>query len=296
MMPLRFLVLAVAVFGLWGCGPLPRPFQHEAGKENALLNLKDGAGVVVLAPESELVPDPQAWAEAMAEALRERDVPASTQHGNAGSRYLFSHVTEITEPSKAKSISVLWDLYAPDGKLTGSYVQETGLSPEAFRSRPLTVDETAIQEAADQLAALAGTKPRATRSIPGFPEASIHVPPFGDVPGDAATSLRNAIVAELTDSRLPIAGKAGSDDLLLLCEVSLGPVEAGRQKATIVWRLRAVKDGEELGMIDQSNFVLAGSLDGAWGQTAQDIARGAREGILDLFSQLRDGRQARKLP
>lgn len=296
MKPLRFLVLTIVTFGLWGCGPLPRPFQHEPGQENALLTLKDGAGVVVLAPESELVADPQGWAETMAKALRERDVPASTQHGNAGSRYLFSHVTEITEPSKAKTISVLWDLYAPDGKLTGSYVQETGLSPEAFRRQQALLNQRSIEETADELAALAGTKPRATRSIPGFPDASIHVPPFGDVPGDAATSLRNAIVAELTDSRLPIAGKASSDDILLLCEVSLGPIEAGRQKATIVWRLRAVKDGEELGMIDQSNFILAGSLDGAWGPTAQDVARGAREGILDLFGQLQSGKQAEKRP
>ncbi len=283
---LRFLVLVTVVFGLGSCGPLPRPFQPEGTKENALLTLKDGAGVVVLAPESELVTEPQAWAEAMAEALREQDVPASTQQGNAGSRYLFSHVTEITEPSKAKTISVLWDLYAPDGKLAGSYVQETGLSPEAFRRSSLAAKQSSIQKAAEQLAALAGTKPRTTRSIPGYPDARIHVPPFGDVPGDAATSLRNAIVAELTDARFPVIGKAGANDLLLLCEVSLGPVEAGRQKATIVWRLRSVKDGEELGVIDQSNIILAGSLDGAWGPTARDIARGAREGILELFRQL----------
>lgn len=283
---LRFLVLVAVTFGLGSCGPLPRPFQPEGAKENALLTLKDGAGVVVLAPESELVADPQAWAEAMAEALREQDVPASTQQGNAGSRYLFSHVTEITEPSKAKTISVLWDLYAPDGKLAGSYVQETGLSPEAFQRSSLAAKQGSIQEAAEQLAALAGTKPRTTLSIPGYPDARIHVPPFGDVPGDAATSLRNAIVAELTDARFPVIGKAGANDLLLLCEVSLGPVEAGRQKATIVWRLRSVKDGEELGVIDQSNIILAGSLDGAWGPTARDIARGAREGILELFRQL----------
>ncbi|WP_282607648.1 hypothetical protein [Pelagibius sp. Alg239-R121] len=296
MIRVRHIFIALLAGALAACGPLPRPFQHEAGENNALLTLKDGTGIVVLQPESELVPDPSAWAEAMAEALRARDVPASTNHANAGSRYLLSHVTEVSDGSRAKSISVLWDLYAPDGKLAGTYAQEMRLSREAFQQSSVADTQRVIEQAADKLAALAGTRPRATRSIPGFPDAKIHVAPFGDVPGDAAISLRNAIVAELTDSRLPLAGKASADDLLLLCDISLGPIQEGRQKATISWTLRAVRDSEELGVVDQSNFVPAGSLDGVWGPTARDIARGAREGLLDLIGQLQSGRQAQKLP
>lgn len=286
MMSLQRLIIVVLALSLGACGPLPRPFQHEKGQNSSLLTLKDGTGIVVLQPESELVPDPEAWAEAMAEALRARDIPASTNHANAGSRYLYSHITEESSGNKAKSISVLWDLYAADGKLAGSHALDTELSSEAFQRSPEIAIERSIGGAADKLAAFAGTRPPPTRRIPGFPDAKIHVPPFGDVPGDAATSLRNAIVAELTGSKLPITGKATAKDLILLCDITLGPDEGGRQKATIYWRLRSLKDDEELGVIDQSNYVPTGSLDGVWGPTASDIARGAREGILDLIAQL----------
>lgn len=286
MMILQRSIIAILALSLGACGPLPRPFQHEKGQTSALLTLKDGTGIVVLQPESELVSDPEAWAEAMAEALRARDIPASTNHANAGSRYLYSHITEEPSGNQGKSVSVLWDLYGADGKLAGSQALDTELSREAFQRSPKTAIERSIEAAADKLAAFAGTRPPPTRRIPGYPDAKIHVPPFGDVPGDAATSLRNAIVAELTGSKLPVTGKATSKDLILLCDISLGPDEEGRQKATIYWRLRSLKDDVELGVIDQSNYVPTGSLDGVWGPTASDIARGAREGILDLIAQL----------
>lgn len=286
MMILQRLIIAILALSLGACGPLPRPFQHDKGQNSALLTLKDGTGIVVLQPESELVSDPEAWAEAMAEALRARDIPASTNHANAGSRYLYSHITEETSGNQGKSVSVLWDLYGADGKLTGSHALDTKLSSEAFQRSPEIAIERSIEVAADKLAAFAGTRPPQTRRIPGFPDAKIHVPPFGDVPGDAATSLRSAIVAELTGSKLPVTGKATAKDLILLCDISLGPDEGGRQKATIYWRLRSLEDDVELGVIDQSNYVPTGSLDGVWGPTAADIARGAREGILDLIAQL----------
>lgn len=286
MMVLQRFIIAVLVLSLGACGPLPRPFQHEKGQNSDLLTLKDGTGIVVLQPESELVPDPAAWAEAMAEALRARDIPASTNHANAGSRYLYSHITEEVAGKDGESVSVLWDLYGADGQLAGSHAQDTKLSSEAFKRSPEIAIERSIEAAADKLAAFAGTPPPPTRSIPGFPDAKIHVPPFGDVPGDAATSLRNAIVAELTSSKLPVTGKPTAEDLILLCDISLGPDEDGKQKATIYWRLRSLADDVELGVIDQSNYVPTGSLDGVWGPTASDIARGAREGILDLIAQL----------
>ena len=283
---LRSLITALLALSLTACGPLPRPFQPERGASNALLTLKDGTGVVVLQPDSDLVADPEAWAEAMAEALRARDVPASTNHANAGSRYLYSHITEESAKGQAKSVQVLWDLYDANGKLAGSHALDTSLSRQAFQDSPRLAIERSVEAAADKLAAFAGTAPRQTRAIPGFPDARIHVPPFGNAPGDAGTSLRDAIIAELTDSRLPITGKATRKDLLLLCEISLGPDEGGRQKATIFWRLRSLENDEELGVIDQSNYVPTGSLDGFWGTTASDVARGAREGILDLMTQL----------
>ena len=159
-----FLTLAVAA-----CGPLPRPFQHEKGESNGLLTLKDGTGVVVLAPESELVSDPAAWAEAMAEALRARDIPASTDHANAGSRYLYSHITEETGENQSTSVAVLWDLYAADGKLAGSHELDTKLSGEDFKESPDLAIERAIEAAADKLAAFAGTAPRKTRGPSRLP-------------------------------------------------------------------------------------------------------------------------------
>ena len=62
----------------------------------------------------------------------------------------------------------------------------------------------------------------------------------------------------------------------------MGPGKNGKQPITIDWD---VKDpsGKKLGTVSQKNEVPQGSLDGAWGKTANAAAAAAAQGILKLL-------------
>jgi len=49
----------------------------------------------------------------------------------------------------------------------------------------------------------------------------------------------------------------------------------------------ALAEGRELGQVNQQNAVPAGSLDGAWGELAYDVAGAAAPGIARLIEQAR---------
>jgi hypothetical protein len=49
--------------------------------------------------------------------------------------------------------------------------------------------------------------------------------------------------------------------------------------------LVSARDDRELGEIAQQNVVPAGSLDGPWGPVADEVARAAASGLLDLLGQ-----------
>ena len=61
-------------------------------------------------------------------------------------------------------------------------------------------------------------------------------------------------------------------------------IGAGEESVTIVWRVRDSR-GQEIGTIDQSNRIPAGSLNGNWGDIAYAVADAATVGLGDVFQQ-----------
>jgi hypothetical protein len=74
-------------------------------------------------------------------------------------------------------------------------------------------------------------------------------------------------------------------EYFLAGKVDIGAVNAGHQNVTIVWALKRAADGKEIGQVSQENAVPAGSLDGAWGDTAYDVAAAAAGGIVELLQR-----------
>ena len=66
----------------------------------------------------------------------------------------------------------------------------------------------------------------------------------------------------------------------------MGPAKDGKQSIQIDWRVKDPK-GKALGTVSQKNEVPQGSLDGAWGKTADAAAAAAAQGILKLLPQRR---------
>lgn len=110
------------------------------------------------------------------------------------------------------------------------------------------------------------------------------VPSVTGAPGDGSVALTGALQRELTKSGIPLTEQAGAQTYRVEGKVAVGEGANGKQPIQIDW---TVKDpaGKKLGTVSQKNEIPQGSLDGAWGKTADAAAAAAAQGILKLLPQ-----------
>jgi hypothetical protein len=108
------------------------------------------------------------------------------------------------------------------------------------------------------------------------------VPTVAGAPGDGSTSLTAAIKRELEAKGVAMAERPGASAYRVEGAVTLGQPKEGKQAIQIEW---VVKDphGKRLGTVSQKNDIPEGSLDGAWGRTADQAAGAAVQGIFKLL-------------
>lgn len=245
---------AAALLCLAACQPVPRPFTPASGGPLPLASPADSAGVVVLPVEGA----PGA-ADALAKALRDADVLATTGAGNRESARLEGSVTP-----QANGLAFAWTLRDAAGKSLGRG-SASGTS----------VDALAKSAAGPIVRVAAGEAPIAA-DVP----AQIAVKGVSGAPGDGGTSLARAIGDALGRAGVAVGdGKARYD---LLCRVAVAPPRDGQQTVSVRWVL-ARPEGHELGQVEQHNAVPAGSLDGPWGDIAYAVAAAAAPGIAQLI-------------
>jgi hypothetical protein len=108
------------------------------------------------------------------------------------------------------------------------------------------------------------------------------VPSVTGAPGDGSVALTGALQRELTKNGVPLTEQAGAQTYRVEGKVAVGDGANGKQPIQIDW---TVKDpaGKKLGTVSQKNEIPQGSLDGAWGKTADAAAAAAATGILKLL-------------
>jgi hypothetical protein len=108
------------------------------------------------------------------------------------------------------------------------------------------------------------------------------VPSVTGAPGDGGASLTAAIQRELQTKGVSLAERASASAYRVEGAVTLGDAREGKQPIHIEW---VVKDpqGKRLGTVSQKNDIPEGSLDGAWGRTADQAASAAVQGIVKLL-------------
>ncbi len=124
---------------------------------------------------------------------------------------------------------------------------------------------------------------RTTGSIARDGAVNAMVPTVTGAPGDGSVALTGAIQRELTTQRhrphrdgrrrRPTASKARS---------WWAQGENGKQPIQIDWSVTDPQ-GKKLGTVSQKNEIPQGSLDGAWGKTADAAAAAAAQGIVKLL-------------
>jgi hypothetical protein len=269
------------LLGLAGCQPLPQPFAEDAPPSDApIMTLKDSAGIVVQPVAGGPVP----LAEAMADALRSADVPASTQNSNRGSYVLAGSAEERPLAGERARITLPWALRGPDGSDAGTYDQVTESNVARWRGGDATLLKELVGAAAPAIAEMLQEE----GAIGVDAEQRVAVPPVTGAPGDGTRSLARAMELALRQASISViegdapAGKHFS----VAGKVAMAPAAEGKQKVTVSWTLLD-PDGGQIGQVNQENAVAAGSLNGRWGDVAYAVAKSAADGIVALLDHLK---------
>lgn len=108
------------------------------------------------------------------------------------------------------------------------------------------------------------------------------VPSVVGAPGDGSQSLTGAIQRELSKNGVALTSAPGAETYKVEGKVAMGTGKDGKQPIQIDWSVYDPK-GKKLGTVSQKNEVPQGSLDGAWGKTADAAAQAAAQGIVKLL-------------
>jgi len=189
---------------------------------------------------------------------------------------------QVLQTIAAKTATSLgtWLPSQPQGATAGSGAAPAGVGGHGTQA---SATAPAVREAA--LRSQPGTGP-ATGSIGRDGPLSAIVPSVTGAPGDGSVSLTKALQRELSRNGVALADRATGEAYRVEGKVILGQGQDGKQPVQIDW---LVKDpqGKKLGTVSQKNEIDEGSLDGAWGQTADAAAAAAAKGILKLLPQPR---------
>lgn len=178
-------------------------------------------------------------------------------------------------------------------KATGAFVSWLPSAQPAVASRaapPAGVGGENVETVSAQPAAKTARSPTRVASAPPAQTGSIMkdnslvalVPPVSGAPGDGTRSLTAAIQRELQSKGIAVAARPSAAAYRVEGAVTVGQARDGKQPIQIEW---TVKDpaGKRLGTVSQKNDIPEGSLDGAWGQTADQAAGAAAQGIVKLL-------------
>jgi hypothetical protein len=278
--PLRRLL---PVLLLAACQPLPHPFAGDVPPPGSpVLTPRDGAGVVV-AP----VAGAPALAEALASALRDAEIPASTVgNGNKGSYRLFAATSEQPRDGGRASVILAWELHSAAGKRLGKGTADIDVAGDAWHQGDEVLLHAVANQAAPAIAKLVQDEPPKAAEVA---EPLLAVRAVTGAPGDGARALPRAMDFALRRVHVAIAEKAEDrESYVLTGRVELSPPASGRQQVRVSWALRRA-DGSEIGEISQENAVPAGSLDGPWGDIAFAVANAAAPGVAQLIRQAKAG-------
>lgn len=127
-----------------------------------------------------------------------------------------------------------------------------------------------------------------TAALPKSDEVSASVPVVGGAPGDGNSALATALQRELSRQGVALTERNDAATYKVEGKVSVGAVKDGKdgkvQAIQIDWRVKDPQ-GKSLGTVSQKNEIPPGSLDGAWGKTADAAAAAAAQGIVKLLPQ-----------
>ncbi|MBT5267684.1 MAG: hypothetical protein HOL85_22835 [Rhodospirillaceae bacterium] len=281
-------VLGMVSVSLTGCGSVPQPFRPDIEDKAANPSLISdlNTGVFVLPLEGPTIWVGWAMAEAMATALRERSVAASTWSSNRASLFLASWGEGRPLSDGRIELLLSWTLSDGAGRVLGERKQKTVPPPEFWHSPSKEMFLEIAKKSAGRIArwVMPRTRDRARIALP-----NIRILPLDDAPGDAKISLVQAVSYYLKRRRVKVVTSLEAADLTVGVQITVSTLTDQRETVRITW---TVLDDENkiIGTVDQENSVESGRLNKPWREIAGAVGEGAAEGIAGLAKEFAQSR------
>lgn len=253
--------------------------------------------------------------------LERQNIRVARSPGEPSQYTLRGYIVSSMEKKGAKAkVSYIWDVTDSSGKgvhrVSGEESAATGKSKDPWTAVSATVVQAISTKTTSSIATwlptqgvpvasngmpasglvqtaaatqtpgptYASTAPPATASIGKPGSITARVPSVTGAPGDGSTALRSALQRELARSGVALADTPSPSTYTVEGKVAMGTGKDGKQSIIIDWNV-ADPQGKKLGTVSQKNDIPQGSLDGAWGKTADAAAAAAAQGILKLLPQ-----------
>jgi hypothetical protein len=277
------VALVTLPLALCGCQYLSHPFADDRPPPGApILTVKDSVGVTV-APVAG-VPDAsgQALAEAMATALQDADVPATTRSQNRHSYQLSAAATADAGAAGLEQLRIHWVMRSHDGQEVGHADQEATVPAAEWAAGKADLGLLAKAEA-PTLAAFVVDPPPAEHK----PLQQIYVSTVSGAPGDGNHALPSALSFLLKRRGVPLTDDAKLPGTITIAgQVAVSPVDNDAEdRVQIAWHVLK-PDGTDIGQIAQDNKVPHGSLDHRWGEVAMAVAMAGIDDILRVAATI----------
>ena len=206
-----------------------------------------------------------------------------TAKGGAGTDPWTAVSPPVIEAIAAKTVSSI-AAWLPAQSSTAVASASPGLMQTAAVTQPATPPAQSVAATPKPSATPTATPAAVTGSIGRAGALKARVPSVAGAPGDGSSSLRAALQRELARSGIALGDTPSPQTYTVEGKVALGTGSDGKQPITIDWNV-SDPNGKKLGTVSQKNEVPQGSLDGAWGKTADAAAAAAAQGIVKLLPQ-----------
>lgn len=287
---MRYLFPLLLLAFLTACGALPKPFQ-PSGKDLASAPLPADAGPLLVEPIRGVSPGlADGGAEALATALNARGVTATPLYDGRELRLLRGFAALDASGTLTDQLAITWEVIGPGGRIVAHAVQQIEVPKNRWSKGESGTLGLVLSGSADLVAAalLGFEAPQGQNQAAAIPEGpvSIRLAAFSGAPGDGNESLPRALTAALNRAGYILAGPGATDAYEIVGRMQVRPsAGSGGEDVTLVWEVFD-PTGKRLGQAAQANTIPAGSLNGAWGDTAPAIAAGALEGIEEILKSV----------
>lgn len=270
---MRSLLFSLAAAALVAACSIPQPFQSDTLSPLTAPGVR--AGLVVAPVEG--ATDGALFAEAVADALVDQDLAASTQP-IPGPSY---RLTGRALSEEGDAVRLEWEIEDPARGFAGAIAQSIPSEqlPD-WRAGNARLYRTLAKSAAEEIAALLAESAAVAPEQP-----LILVPEVEGAPGDGPRTLQRSMAYVLDQRGLKVTERIMPDETptLVLRGVMTVKTQDDRAQIAIAWTLTR-PDGSSVGAVNQANEVPAALLQGAWGDIAFAIADAAADSVAELVA------------